>query len=375
MHVRATLIARSWFTFKFGNRVINYCKTYKYLGLTINQFLDFGKMSNSFGDPANRALSAVVCKMIKNKGFPFVVFETLYNSCVTSITDYSHEVIGYHQYSESANVHTKAIRSYLGVGRSANLCALRYEMAWLEPKSRTQIRMMRFFYRMREMNNNRLTKKIFLYDQHYTSLNNTLTTWSQEIQNIISKQNLSSVIDRFDSKSVLKLLQDSLLLSDKSMLRRECLSSTKLRTYNTLFSPFIPHSSIISYTRLTMSFKQRKKLAQLRLGCLPIRLETERYARPILPAEQRYCLQPECENATQNLPDNEKHVDNEFHFLIKCSQYRSLRKELFDKIKIPNFQIFDDMDKFTYLLTTKHVAHIVSSFIVDAFDSRPVFMS
>ena len=231
--------------------------------------------------------------------------------------------------------------------------------------------MMRFFYCMKGKNNNGLTKKNFLYDQHFTSSNETLTTWSKEIDNIISKQNLSSVIDRFDSKSVLKLLKDSLLLSDKTMLRRECLSSTKLRTYNTLFSPFIAHSSTIAYTRLTMPFKQRKRLAQLRLGCLPIRLETERFARPILPAEQRYCLQPECDNTTQNLPDHGKHVDNEFHFLIKCSQYRSLRKELFDKIRIPNFHIFEDTDKFIYLLTTKHVAHIVSSFIADAFELRP----
>ena len=375
MHVRATLTTRSRFTFKFGKKVINYCKTYKYLGLTLNQFLDFGKMSNSFGDPANRALSAVICKMIKNKGFPFTVFETLYNSCVTSITDYAHDVIGYHQYSESANIHTKAIRSYLGVGRSANLCALRYEMSWLEPKSRTQIRMMRFYYRMKEMCNSRLTKKIFLYDQHFTASNPNLATWSHEVQSIISKHNLYYVIERFGSKSVLNLLHDSLHNNDMSVLRGECLSSSKLRTYNTLFSPFIPHSSIISYTRLSMPFIQRKKLSQLRLGCLPIRVETERYTRPIIPADQRYCLMPECDNTTKNLSDTEKHVEDEFHFLIICSHNRGLRKVLFDKIDIPNFQNFSDNDKFIYLLTTKHVAHIVSSFIIDAFDSRPSFMT
>ena len=79
--------------------------------------------------------------MIKKKGFLFNIFETLYNNCVTSIIDYAHEVIGYHQYSESANIHTKAIRAYLGVGRSANLCGLRHEVGWLEPKSRGQIKM------------------------------------------------------------------------------------------------------------------------------------------------------------------------------------------------------------------------------------------
>jgi len=98
------------------NRQSNCCKTYKYLGLYVDQHLDFEKMSNSFCDPASCALSAVMCKMIKNKGFPFNIFEMLYNCCVTSITDYSHDVIGFHQFSGSASIHSNAIRAYLGVG-------------------------------------------------------------------------------------------------------------------------------------------------------------------------------------------------------------------------------------------------------------------
>ena len=125
MHVRKPAVPQSKFKFKLGAKDINCCKTYKYLGLHIDQHLDFEKMSNSLCDPASRALSAVMCKMIKNKGFPFNIFEMLYKCCVASITDYSHEVIGFHQHSGSALIHSKAIRAYLGVGHSANLCGLR----------------------------------------------------------------------------------------------------------------------------------------------------------------------------------------------------------------------------------------------------------
>ena len=62
----------------------------------------------------------------------------LYNSCVTSVCDYVYDVIGYHQLSGSEKIHTKTIGLYLGVGRSANLCAIRYVMALLEPRSKTQ---------------------------------------------------------------------------------------------------------------------------------------------------------------------------------------------------------------------------------------------
>ena len=370
MHVRQPLVQRSKFNFKFGQRKINFCQSYKYLGLTINQFLDFGKMSNSFTDPADRALSAVIGKMIKNKGFPFNVFEMLYNCCVTTITDYAHEVIGFHQYSGSDSIQTKAIRSYLGVGRSANLCAIRYELSLMEPKSRTQIRMLRFYFRMLNMENCRLTKKIYLYDQYFAQCNPLLSTWSSEISDIVAKNNLSAVIYTQPPKIVLSLLKNSLSDRDQFKLRQECLKSDKLRTYNSLFTPFVPYESVISYTRLCLPFILRKRLAQLRLGCLPIRVETDRYTRPIVHRDQRYCLQPKCKNIVSNLSDSMKHVENEYHFLMKCSQYDQLRSDMFAQIQVVDFSQMNDHDKFVFLLTTQSVAKIVAQFIVDAYDER-----
>ena len=371
MHVRATLTTRTRVNFKFGQRVISYCSSYKYLGLTLNQFLDFGKMSNSFSDPASRALNAVTCKMIKNKGFPFNVFEMLYNSCVTSITDYAHEVIGYHQYSESANIHTKAIRSYLGVGRSANLCGLRHEVGWLEPKSRAHIKMLRFYFRIKNMDSFRLTKKILQYDQYFTDSNPDCNTWSKEISHIISQNNLMSAVDNLKPKLVCNLLQSSLLKKDISIFARDCQNSPKLRTYNTLFSPDISHNFDTSYTRHILPFIQRKRLAQLRLGCLPLRVETDRFTRPIVPSHERFCLQPLCSNTTDSLPEEDKQIEDEFHFLIKCRQYDQLRNDLFSSVEIPGFIDFSDKDKFIYLLTSRAAVKITAQFIADSFDQRP----
>ena len=117
-----------------------------------------------------------------------------------------------------------------------------------------------------------------------------------------------------------------------------------------------------------------KRLSQLRLGCLPIRIESDRYTRPIVHRDLRYCLQPKCKNVANNLDDNLKDVENEFHFLIVCSQYDSLRNVLYSKIESPSFATMTDHDKFVYLLTTPSVAKIVAQFIVDALDDRPVKM-
>ena len=291
----------------------------------------------------------------------------LYNASVTSIKDYGHEVIGFHEYSGSTNLHNRALRLYLGVGNSANLCGIRSELAWLEPRSRTQLRMLRFYLRMQNMENNRLTKKIFLYDQNFCSENQDKTCWSTEVNNILNRNNLLFSIDNHSPKIAVQMLKDSLLQKDLHMFRTKCLVAPKLRTYNTLFSPFVPHMTSVMFTGACLPFIVRKRLTQLRLGVLPLKIETDRFLK--IPANERFCTQPKCVNTT-NI-NGEKSIENEIHFLLHCNQYSDLRNHLFSHLTLPNFHQLSDTDKFIFLLTNASVARLVGQFITNAFDARP----
>ena len=370
LHVRKSSITCSKFQFKFGKREINYCQSYKYLGLYIDQFLNFETMSNMLYEPAKRALNAVMCKMFKNKGFPHSIYKMLYDSCVTSIKDYGHEVIGFHEYSGSSNIHTRALRLYLGVGNSANKCGLRSEMSWPEPRSRTQVRMIRFFLRMKSMSDDRLTKKIFKYDQNFARNNKHLTCWSSEVDKILSRNDLFYNVNYTPPKVLVTSLSKSLLSKDIEMFDTQCKKSPKLRTYCTLFPPFEDHSLSTKYVHLNLPFLIRKRLAQIRLGVLPIRIESDRYARDKVAAELRYCKQPKCVNQTS--PNCKFIVEDEVHFLLHCKQHEKLRSELFSKIDEPSFSALTDRLKVKYLLTCENIARVVGQFIKDAFDKRPI---
>ena len=52
-------------------------------------------MIEKHAEAAERALSAVITKMIKNGGFPLSIYTMLYDSCVTSVADYSAAVSGF----------------------------------------------------------------------------------------------------------------------------------------------------------------------------------------------------------------------------------------------------------------------------------------
>ena len=67
MHVRPKRKLQSKFVFLFDMQPVPYCSNYKYLGATINEFLDYNFTSGCLADSAGRALGPIITKMIKNK--------------------------------------------------------------------------------------------------------------------------------------------------------------------------------------------------------------------------------------------------------------------------------------------------------------------
>jgi hypothetical protein len=127
------------------------------------------------------------------------------------------------------------------------------------------------------MPDNLLTKKIFLWDLRLTETHN-FSTWTKEVKEVLNRNDSMALFTTniFDVKTAISEIRNSLNLKDQHLLENKCKNSPKLRTYNTITE----FSSDKSYLSKPLSFVQRKFMAKLRLGVLPIRIETGRYERP-----------------------------------------------------------------------------------------------
>ena len=161
---------------------------YKYLGVNINEHLDFNFTVDKHSDSAGRALSAIITKMIKNGGFPYKVYTMLYNACVTSIADYSGAVTGFDKYDSAMKLHLRAIRAFLGVPKNVCSVGLLSEVDLLLPQYRTNIHMIRQYHRLLCMDDSKLAKQIYLWDRALNE-NNIVKTWSTEVQYIFEQTN------------------------------------------------------------------------------------------------------------------------------------------------------------------------------------------
>ena len=358
MHVRKANCKRSEFKFKFEGKQVDYAEKYKYLGISINEHLKFEQSVQDLCDSASRALSSIIAKMIKNGGFPLNVYQALYEACICSITDYASEVIGYREYLPVEKVHNRAIRAFLGLNKHAAVPGMRAEIGWMEPRARSQVKMIRMYHRLINMPDNRLTKKVFLWDRSMSEEGNS--TWSNEVKSILTRNNLNDIfnINIFDLKSTIDTLKKSLHHKDLTKLKNLCVALPKLRTYNLVTGSDSPKAYLLK----PLTFMQKRSLAKLRLGTLQLRIETGRYERPRMAVEDRIC---------EHCPLGK--VETEAHFLLECPKHLIQRRALFSKIVcFDEFNSMDEIDKLKYLLNNSDIVKSTAQFIIAAFDNRLV---
>ena len=345
---------------------VPYCTSYKYLAANINEFLDFDFTAECLADSAGRALSSIITKMIKRGGFPFNVYTILYEACVTSISDYCSEITGYTQYEPTVQLHTRAIRAFLGLPKNSCNVGVLSEVNWLLPEYRTQIKMVRQYNRVVNMDNSRLTKKVYLWDR---SINDAgeMSSWSSETKKIFYKCNLNNIYDHnrpFSLKCTLETMREHFKIDQANYLKQECEQKPKLRTFMT----FKQFNVMPAYVTKPLTFLQKKHLSKLRLGSLELRIESGRFSRPRLEINERICLV--CRDNNLRL-DLDPQVETEAHFLFLCAHYSNLRDTWLESvIKPANFENLDEGSKLSIVLNVPENVKKTAQFIIDAYNMR-----
>ena len=150
---------------------------------------------------------------------------------------------------------------------------------------------------------------------------------------------------------------------------KECGLMPKLRTFN-LFKDFQEEPP--AYITKPLTFYHRRMLARIRLGCLPLRVETGRYSVPRLPEHLRTCLVCRAPDQLVNIDGVEVGpVESETHFLYQCEAYSAARAVWFGKMTLPdNFETLPVEIKLQTVLNDQLNIKFTAQFIIEAFNIR-----
>lgn len=352
VHFRKQSQEKTRFNFNIGGTQLEIKESYKYLGCILSETLDFTVTATALADSAGRALGSLINKYRMSDGLPFSVYEKLYYCCIVPIMDYNAGIWGYKSYPKCDTIQNRAIRTYLGVHRRASNLAIHGDVAWLEPSVRRKIEMLRIWARLVQMDDSRITKRVFLWDY------NQPHGWCADIKKVFNSINLNNLYDSlsvggFTTRSLLQFANSKLEDAGSNQWKEEILKQPKLRTYVQIKDQY----TCENYVTMNMSRSLRSFIAQIRCGILPLHIETGRFRN--LKPEERLC--PVCDG-----PNN---VETEFHFLFDCVAYMNHRLTFYNWIikTHPNFISFNHAAKLKIMLSDKRVIQKSALFIQNCY--------
>ncbi len=168
-----------------GETVLYTIKQYKYLGLVLNQFVDFNITAQVLSDAANRALGSIINKCKAINGLGHYTYTRLFQSGACPILDYGSEIWGFRHFDKVDSIQNKAIRIYLGVRRFNPIAAINGDMGWTHSSVRRKVCMVCFWTRIITLDPQRLPRKVLEWDMHCNG-----NTWSSNLKSILFSMDL-----------------------------------------------------------------------------------------------------------------------------------------------------------------------------------------
>lgn len=288
---------------------------------------------------------------------------------VQPIINYGAGVWGTRDFSCINAVQNRACRFFMGVGKKTPNDAVQAEMGWTSPGQRRWLCVARTWFRLCNMSENRVTKRIFLWA--HTRAQRNCKNWIFYVQkcfNELQMNHLSNINYSFDVKQSLTdlamVLEETNEIQWFNRLQRDTAQrgpgGNKLRTFRLFKSEWTTEL----YLEQVINKSNRSALAKFRCGVAPLRIETGRYGRNRIPVHQRTCTL--C---------NSTNVEDESHVILKCPLYQDLRDELFDEAREHNipFDTLSDIEKMKYLLSNCDIVKSTARTLSKILERRKIF--
>lgn len=353
MHVRKTTTDRCDFSFMLGNTAIDFVDRYRYLGLTVSENIDYNISVKELSVAASRALGSLTSKYLHMGNMDYATFAKIYENTVIPVMDYASGVWGLKRYDVLERLQYRAIRTFLGVGKTSPIPAITGDIGWTPVHINNQCNAIRLWCRLMNLPESRICRKVFSWDVEISA--RYKNTWFNSVKTILNNSGLANLLNHTDNqdlistKYIIDSVKTTLIDNFKIEWNTKVQDMPKLRTYKLFKTDF----STEAYVKNCLSRKQRSVIARIRCGTLPLEVEQGRYRN--IPLDRRFC-----KVCNSNL------IEDENHFLLLCSGYAIRRNELIQQLSSINFD--SPLDALKELLTNN--SKIVANYIIDCLDIR-----
>ncbi len=183
---------RSDTVFTPENELLEYSNCYRYLGVYMDEHMDFEYSSEKFAESAGRALGSVTYKYKNYPDMGYSTYTKHFDHCVASVMGYASGIWGFRNHTKLDGIQNRGQSVFLGVRRYSIVLCLEGDTGWMKAKNRRHLNMLRYWNRLVKLHFDRLPKRIFVWE-YMNGKNN----WCSELKDIFSRMDLQFLFENF----------------------------------------------------------------------------------------------------------------------------------------------------------------------------------
>ena len=209
------------------------------------------------------------------------------------------------------------------------------EVGITPPSVQSQINIISYFYRIKNMADSRLAKIVFNELVHLHELG--FNTWVSDVMNIAIEKNIELCFESDMCVNQIKSIVTDVYKNQWYASINDSSTNPGLRFYKL----FKKNYCLEPHLKYIVNDKHRIAVSKFRCSSHRLEIERGRHTNPITPINNRLC--PFCHE-----------IDDELHFFAHCSNNKNLRQSLFNDLsKLYNgFQYLSATDKLSFVMSS-----------------------
>lgn len=294
--------------FLFDGDVLEIVDSYIYLGMLLHSNGKFLKTQKRISQQGARALSSLL------NTFRQVFIGTnqkcyLFNTMVGSVLNYASEIWGFHRANDIEVVHNRFCRSVLNVGKTTPSVFLYGELGHLPMYIFRKYRIVKYWLRII---NEKPSMVYDIYKLLCADASNGKSNWASSVKKLLFSLGLGYI---WLNQDTINVSFDFIKCRINDQYYQDWYASVSACEKLSLYSSYKLDFCMEQYLEYDFNVTI---LTKLRSGTLKLNVETGRYDNT--QRDLRIC---KCCNLNT--------IENEYHFVLSCSAYRTLRYRFLPK--------------------------------------------
>ena len=291
----------------YDGKNIEVVDQFNYLGMLFNYNGKFTQTQRHVAEQGRKALFAI-SSTLKNFNFNLETKCAIFDTYVSSILNYGCEIWGFHKAPDVEKLHLSFLKRILGVKKSTCNNLIYCELGRYPLQLIRKLRIFRYMLKLRSSQN-------CILNACFREMIENNDDWILNVKNELAKLGLNYLWDDvIQNNCFINIVENRM----KDMYRQTLLSDISRSSKGFLYQHMVDNFTMQYYLCKPVPAIYKKYISKFRLSSHNLNIEKGRYTNE----NRRNRI---CTRCTLN------DIEDEFHFILVCPFYSSLRKKYVKK--------------------------------------------